>query len=197
MKTTHRRPLERVRRWSAWGAMALLFGCGSTPKSSGPAVPSGEDTALPPVDEVAEECLVDGPARSPMRRLTPAELDRTLTDLLGTTGDPAARILPPEQIGGFGNNVDVRSVGADTVDAYNRLALEVASGAGGNRCIIKSAQLLLKELLPHEVEERGVQYTDLHSIIMSVKRFQRVPGRPALRTDMNRITLSLAFLSAS
>ena len=64
-----------------------------------------------------------------MRRLTPAELDRTLTDLLGTTGDPAARILPPEQIGGFGNNVDVRSVGADTVDAYNRLALEGANGA--------------------------------------------------------------------
>lgn len=88
-------------------------------------MPSGEDTALPLVDE----CRVDGPARSPMRRLTPAELDRTLVDLLGTTGDPAARILPPEQIGGFGNNVDVRSVGADTVDAYNRLALEVASEA--------------------------------------------------------------------
>jgi len=62
-----------------------------------------------------------------MRRLTPAELDRTLTDLLGTTPGLAATIMPPEAVGGFSNNVDVRPVGADTVDAYARLATAAAA----------------------------------------------------------------------
>jgi len=105
-------------------SLALLAGCASDGKSPGPSDNPG-DSGEPP----AEECAVEGPARSPMRRLTPAELDRTLADLgLLSEGDtPATRILPPEAVGGFSNNVDVRTVGADTADAYNRLALEVAS----------------------------------------------------------------------
>lgn len=102
-------------------ALLGLAACGGTDtptKLPGTTVDSG--TPAP------AECVVDGPARSPMRRLTPTELDRTLTDLLGVTGDPAARNLPPERLGGFSNNVDVRTVGSDTTDAYSRLALEVA-----------------------------------------------------------------------
>ncbi|MEC7949219.1 MAG: DUF1592 domain-containing protein [Myxococcota bacterium] len=61
-----------------------------------------------------------------MRRLTPAELDRTLVDLLGVQAGKALAVLPPEQVGGFSNNVDVRTVGADTVSAIAHLASEVA-----------------------------------------------------------------------
>ena len=121
----------------------------SQPAERTPKAPSSQDTAPPAIDEPPapeEVCVVDGPARSPMRRLTPAELDRTLTDLLGVTDAPAARILPPEATGGFGNNVDVRTVGADTVDAYSRLALEVASGVTADPTAVLTCPDLFDDL---------------------------------------------------
>ena len=108
------------------GSVVLAAACHQPEKA--PGTPDNGTTDSGGTTDPAPECAtLDGPARSPMRRLTPTELDRTLTDLLGTTGSPAARILPPEQVGGFSNNVDVRTVGADTTDAYSRLALEVAT----------------------------------------------------------------------
>ncbi len=108
----------------AVAGLAWWTACTPTPadKIDGEGVPDA-------TTEASEEpaCTVDGPARSPMRRLTPLELDRTLADLLDITDAPASRLLPPEQIGGFSNNVDVRTVGADTTDAYSRLAIEVSS----------------------------------------------------------------------
>ena len=109
-------------------ATGLAAGCFPAPPDEAPA-PGGGDvptTAPPPAPPT---CATAGPERSPLRRLTPSELDRTLTDLLGTTGAPATRILPPEAVGGFSNNVDVRTIGSDSVDALGRLATEVATEA--------------------------------------------------------------------
>jgi len=138
----------RCAPWRLGWALALWVGCSEPPQGSDkrPSTgthPATSDDELPTDEEV---CVVDGPDRSPMRRLTPAELDRTLTDLLGITDDPATRMLPPETIGGFGNNVDVRAVGADTVDAYSRLALEVATAVTADPTAVLTCPDLFDDL---------------------------------------------------
>lgn len=109
------------------------------------------DSGAPPA-----VCQVDGPARSPMRRLTPTELDRTLADLLDVHDAPAARILPPEAVGGFSNNVDVRTVGDDTADAYSRLATEVATTIAADPTAILTCPGLFEEFETGAEAEAGV-----------------------------------------
>lgn len=80
----------------------------------------------PTVDPVDEVCEATAPARSPLRRLTHQELDYALRDLLQRDSSPAEELLPPENVGGFSNSADVRSVGTDTATAYDLLAERLA-----------------------------------------------------------------------
>lgn len=115
---------------------ALTAGCGT----------SGPDVEPPDVEPT---CDATPPTRSPLRRLTHEELDHTLATLLQLE-DPGARAtLPPEKVGGFSNNADVRSVGTATAEGYDALAEALAHGvaedperllgcdpaAGGEPCV--------------------------------------------------------------
>ncbi|MFK7928896.1 MAG: DUF1592 domain-containing protein [Myxococcota bacterium] len=72
-------------------------------------------------------CDATAPARSPLRRLTHPELHHTLVELLHVDDPGVLDLLPPESLGGFSNNTDVRSVGADTATAYDALAERLAA----------------------------------------------------------------------
>ncbi|MBX2797155.1 MAG: DUF1592 domain-containing protein [Myxococcales bacterium] len=93
---------------------------------------SGESTDDGSTDDEPDVCEVDLPARSPLRRLTHDELDNTLQDLLGDDTRPATRLLPPERLGGFSNNVDVRTVDEATAAGYTALAQDVAARIGAD-----------------------------------------------------------------
>lgn len=79
--------------------------------------------------EIPQYCDTWAPARSPMHRLTILELDNTIEALLGDTTRPAERLLPAEELGGFSNNVDVRTVDDATADALVTMAADVAQRA--------------------------------------------------------------------
>lgn len=69
------------------------------------------------------------PTSAPIRRLTRAEFNNTVADLLGDTTSPAIN-LPPEVLGnGFSNDAAQQSVSADLVSGYSDVAAGVASRA--------------------------------------------------------------------
>lgn len=117
----------------------LLTACRSAPDTKA-------TTTEPPAALELPTCMTEGPARSPLRRLTPAELDRTLTDLLGPTTASAQATLPPEQVGGFSNNVDVRPAGVDTVDAASRFAQAVSAEAAADPAVLLDCPGLFEDV---------------------------------------------------
>ena len=138
---------------------ALAVGCA--------AEKSPDITDETPEDESCVE--VSGPARSPMRRLTPAELDRTLEDLLGTSTGLVTSMLPPEQVGGFSNNVDVRNVGADTVDSYVRLATLVAAQVTEDLSTVLTCEGLFdkyQSIVAGETMETDVGFVDAGHLML-------------------------------
>ena len=155
----HGEPLMNGRcRTPVPGALALTLVVWACTRDAGPegadspaAPPPAADTGAP----APEQCAVDGPARSPLRRLTPAELDRTLVDLLGVEPGLALDILPPEQVGGFSNNVDVRTLGADTAMALERLATRVASDAAADPTALLDCPELFSDLEVRAEAEHG------------------------------------------
>lgn len=77
-------------------------------------------------------CDTPQPGRSPLRRLTRAELDNTLRDLLGDTTTPAARLVVEENGAGFSNNAEVRVVSNIVAEQYLTLAEDVARRAASD-----------------------------------------------------------------
>lgn len=126
----------------------VLAACRSAPDSKAGGAASPAPLELP-------TCTTEGPARSPLRRLTPAELDRTLTDLLGPLAASAVASLPPEQVGGFSNNVDVRPAGAATVDATSRLAQDVATEAAADPAVLLDCPGLFEDVELEVQAEEG------------------------------------------
>jgi len=94
--------------WCVLGASMLIGACqgiigdkGRTPGAPPPSDPYGDNSA--------QLCAQQGPAlrvgRTLLRRLTRAELDHTVRDLLGVPdNDPAAALAPDEKIGPFFSN---------------------------------------------------------------------------------------------
>lgn len=70
------------------------------------------------------------PGPSPIRRLTPAEYDNTVHDLLGDTTAPGAHTFPPENEAlGFDNNADVQGVDVLRADKLIDAAAALAAAA--------------------------------------------------------------------
>ena len=69
------------------------------------------------------------PAAPPVRRLTRAEYNASVADLLADTTSPATG-LPPELIGNlFSNDSEQQPVSADLVSGYNTIAADIATRA--------------------------------------------------------------------
>lgn len=79
-----------------------------------------------PVADSAAPVVIAAPA--PLRRLTNAEYNNTIRDLLGDTSQPADVFPPDEAIGGFENNT-VSPITQDLVERYLETAETLASRA--------------------------------------------------------------------
>jgi hypothetical protein len=69
------------------------------------------------------------PGPSPVRRLTRAEYNNTVRDLLNDTSDPANRFAEEELGLGFSNNAVVQSVSGLLIEQYETAAANLAATA--------------------------------------------------------------------
>jgi hypothetical protein len=77
---------------------------------------------------VPPECrTTPTPGRTPLRRLTATEYNKTVRDLLGDTTSPADSFPPPEEAAGFLNNADAYQTTELHVEAFFDAANEVAA----------------------------------------------------------------------
>lgn len=72
------------------------------------------------------------PGRSPLRRLTRAEYDNTVRDLLGDTSRPAQKFEPDTLADGFTNNADTQNVGTNLAQQYLTAAEDLSVNATKN-----------------------------------------------------------------
>jgi hypothetical protein len=82
----------------------------------------------------AEQCAKVGvqTGSSPLRRLTGAEYDNTVHDLLGDSTGPAKSFPPEELTLGFPNNADQQSVSDLLIEEYETAATTLATAAVAN-----------------------------------------------------------------
>jgi hypothetical protein len=105
-------------------------GPGDPPTSSGPLPPLGDGPFAP--DRSAGACKDIDPGPSPLRRLTRAEYDNAVRDLLGDTRR-LGHGFPGEEITfGFTNNAETRSVSDVLVEGYLGAAEQLAKDAVAN-----------------------------------------------------------------
>jgi hypothetical protein len=74
-------------------------------------------------------------ARSEARRLSRAELDNTLRDLLGDDTHPAVRLLPEDLFAPFDNDYTTQTVSGALIDSLEGLAADVAARVAGDRAL--------------------------------------------------------------
>jgi hypothetical protein len=72
------------------------------------------------------------PGRAPLRRLTRAEYDNTVRDLLGDTSRPAQKFEPDTLADGFTNNADTQNVGTNLAQQYLTAAEALSVSATKN-----------------------------------------------------------------
>jgi hypothetical protein len=72
------------------------------------------------------------PGRAPLRRLTRAEYDNTVRDLLGDTSRPAQQFEPDTLADGFTNNADTQNVGTNLAQQYLTAAEALSVSATKN-----------------------------------------------------------------
>src|SRR5215203_4269203 len=89
------------------GCTADILGTDVSASQPNDAQPRGTPTGTEgrPTDPA---CAAPQPGRAPLRRLTRAEYDHTLADLLGDSTTPGARLLTADSAD---DNADVRTVG--------------------------------------------------------------------------------------
>jgi hypothetical protein len=85
-------------------------------------------TAMTP-DRASAACKAIDPGPSPLRRLSRAEYDNTVRDLLGDQSAPARSFPADERSLGFDNSAEARSVSALLADRYVSAAETLAKGA--------------------------------------------------------------------
>lgn len=90
-----------------------------------PGDPSDPDPGVPEVPT----CSVVSPGPAPIRRLTHAEYDRTIRDVLGDDSAPAEAFPPEETAMGFDNNASARTVTPILAERYMQAAEGVAARA--------------------------------------------------------------------
>ncbi len=88
----------------------------------------GDDGGSGDTGEPADVCDVVNVGVSPLRRLTRAQYNNTVRDLLGIEGDPADRLSPDEKVGAFYSN-GTAPVTELLAEQYMRAAEDLAESA--------------------------------------------------------------------
>ncbi len=83
--------------------------------------------SAPPGPGVSTLAIGEGVGKTGMRRLTIAELDNSLRDLLGDDTRPARRLLQEENLGVFNNEYGQQITSSVLVEGFERLADDVAA----------------------------------------------------------------------
>src|SRR2546430_9955396 len=107
-------------------AAGALPGSGAMPAPGGGAMlpPIGSNPLEP--DRSTAACKEIRPGPAPLRRLTRAEFDNTVRDLVGTDLHLGQGFPPEELHGGFDNNATVRSISDLLAEGYSTAAEQVA-----------------------------------------------------------------------
>lgn len=100
--------------------LAILAGCKGTVGD-----PVGDDPPPPPPPDTTRSFVA---SESVARRLSQAELDRTLADLLGDTSGPAVRFLSEDEFSPYDNDYTLQQASGALIDGLEVLAAEVARG---------------------------------------------------------------------
>jgi hypothetical protein len=152
------------------------------PGGSSPTTPPGAGGATGPAPAVPSAtgtaCKDVQPGSSPLRRLTRAEYDNTVRDLLGETSGPARDFPDEERALGFDNNATTRSVSDLLADRYVVAAAKLADIAVAK----------LPTLLPCDPAGAGEQAC----LDMFLDTFARRTWRRPLEAD-ERTNLQAAF----
>jgi hypothetical protein len=82
------------------------------------------------------KCVTKAVGASPMRRLTHAEYDNTVADLLGDTTHPASDFAPDTQIGLFDNTASAQTVPLLLADQYLDAATTLANGVQDVKALV-------------------------------------------------------------
>jgi hypothetical protein len=136
--------MARVALAFGLGACSGTIGGGPTgsaatpPPGGGTVLPPGGGAPLPPIgssplepDRGSAACKTISPGAAPLRRLTRAEFDNTIRDLIGEDRR-LAQAFPPEELkAGFDNNAEVRSVSDLLAEGYSSAAEQVAKAVAG------------------------------------------------------------------
>jgi len=112
----------------AWLALGVV-GCSGVIGPGGPSPGPGSSSSA--------ACQVPSPGPAPLRRLTRAQYNNTVRDLLGDTTRPAAAFPPDDESGEFANNATTLTVSPLLAEGYQQAAERLAQAA-----------LARKDLLP-------------------------------------------------
>jgi hypothetical protein len=112
------------------GSETPTISTGNPPRpdtTSGTVDPIGPDGL--PNDEQPSSCVEPAPIRSPVRRLTGAEYDNTVLDLLGVGGNPASAFVSDSIELGFDNNAEANIVSPLLLEQYVTAAEQISEQA--------------------------------------------------------------------
>lgn len=119
--------MHSTRTWTLFAAGLVSAGLASAVQGCEGTI-GGTDTLIPPVDPTGS-CSVTA---SPIRRLTPAEYQNTISALFPGVAMPSEAPLPDSRIDGFVGHADGQSVSALGVQRYQSLAESIAAAAAAN-----------------------------------------------------------------
>jgi len=130
---------------SSPGSGAMSGGSGSGSGSGGGNVPDPLGPSPEGPDRSAEACKTVNPGPTLLRRLTRAEYDNTVRDLIGTDLG-LAQAFPPEELShGFNNHAEIRTVSDMLAEHYFAAAKKIGAAVAGK----------LAEIAPCDVAAMG------------------------------------------
>jgi hypothetical protein len=158
------------------GAAPTRPGTGGMPLPGGGTLPPIGTNPLEP-DRTNPACAAIDPGPAPLRRLTRAEFDNTVRDLIGEDRRLAQGFPPEELRGGFDNNAEVRSVSDLLAEGYSAAAEQVGKAVTGQ----------LAALLPCDPPRDGEAACLDRFLDGFGKRVWRRPLLPAERDDLKKV----------
>jgi hypothetical protein len=152
--------MSKLATWSGLGTLLFVGACTGM-------IGGGDDNNGTSSSPLCKGDPKPGPA--PVRRLTRAQYNNTVRDLLGDTTQPANDFPPDESVGDFSNGAVHQTVSALLAQGYQSAAEALATKAVAN----------LPAILPCNVQQAGEDPCAKSFIASFAKRAYRRPPTPA------------------